>query len=73
MKTKTLFLAAAMAVCAMGAPVQASSFFGGLLVGVNWQPPKCDAPDVLREVKDKNGKLVWRCVKPVAQEIALNR
>lgn len=66
-KTMSLLAATIIAVSAIGAPVHAASFFNGLLGGTNWQPPKCNAPEVLREVKDKNGKILWRCVKPEAQ------
>ena len=66
-KTMTLLAATIIAVSALGAPVQAASFFNGLLGGTNWQPPKCNAPEVLREVKDAHGKILWRCVKPEAK------
>ncbi|MEQ1865475.1 MAG: hypothetical protein ABL996_12610, partial [Micropepsaceae bacterium] len=61
-KTMTLLAATIIAASTIGAPVQAASFFNGLLGGTNWQPPKCNAPEVLREVKDAHGKILWRCV-----------
>ena len=66
-KTMTLLAAAILAASAIGAPAHSASFFNGLLGGTNWQPPKCDAPEVLREVKDAHGKILWRCVKPEAK------
>ena len=67
-KTMSLLAAAILAVSAIGgAPVQAAPFLNGFLGGANWQPPKCNAPEVLREVKDRHGKILWRCVKPEPQ------
>jgi hypothetical protein len=63
-KSAILFASTAAIVLAFAVPAQSASFFNSLLGGSNWQPPKCTAPQVLRETKDKNGRIVWRCVKP---------
>ena len=47
------------------APVaQAESFFVTLLRGANWQAPKCKAPEVLTQVKDRAGNIRFLCQAP---------
>lgn len=45
-------------------PAQAESFFVTLLRGANWQAPKCKAPEVLTQVKDRAGNIRFLCQAP---------
>ncbi len=67
MVRKTVILAACAVVVALTATAQAENFFVGLLQSTNWQPPKCSAPEVLTQLKDKRGNIVFRCMKPAAR------
>lgn len=66
---KKIVIACTLAVSAAGfaASAQANTFLVGLLQGVNWQPPKCAAPEVLTQVKDRAGKIHFRCMKPASR------
>jgi hypothetical protein len=66
---KKIIIASVLAVSAAGfaASAQADSFLVGLLQGVNWQPPKCSAPEVLTQVKDRQGNIHFRCMKPASR------
>jgi hypothetical protein len=66
---KKIIIASVLAVSAAGfaASAQAESFLVGLLQGVNWQVPKCSAPEVLTQVKDRQGNIHFRCMKPASR------
>ena len=66
---KKFVIACALAVSAAGfaSSAQADSFMIGLLQGVNWQVPKCAAPEVLTQVKDRAGNIHFRCMKPASR------
>jgi hypothetical protein len=65
--TTTLLVAALIAAGVLTASAQAENFFVGLLRGSQWQPPKCTAPEVLTQVKDRSGKIMFRCMKPASR------
>lgn len=67
MVRKSVILAACVVASALVATAQAENFFVGLLQGTNWQPPKCSAPEVLTQLKDKRGNIVFRCKKPATR------
>ena len=66
---KKIVIASVLAVSAAGfaASAQADSFLIGLLQGVNWQVPKCSTPEVLTQVKDRQGNIHFRCMKPASR------
>ena len=66
---KKLMIASVLAVSAAGfaASAQADSFLIPLFQGVNWQPPKCSSPEVLTQVKDRQGNIHFRCMKPASR------
>lgn len=66
-KTTLLLAAAVTASLTFAAAAQAESFFVGLLRGSSWQLPKCTAPEVLTQFKDRSGNIVFRCVKPASR------
>jgi hypothetical protein len=66
-KTTTLLAAAAIAVATLATTAQAENFFVGLLRSASWQPPKCTAPEVLTQVKDRAGNIQFRCAKPAGR------
>ena len=66
-KTATLVAAAVITVWTLAASAQADNFFVGLLTGANWQPPKCTSPEVLTQLKDRHGNILFRCIKPTAK------
>jgi ABC-type sugar transport system substrate-binding protein len=62
----TVIAAAAAAALAFTAPARADGFPVGFILGSgpsDWLP-RCKAPEVLTEVKDRAGKLHWICTKP---------
>jgi len=63
---KKIMLASALLLSLAGATstAQADNFFVSLLQSVNWQPPKCKAPEVLTQLKDRAGNIYFRCMKP---------
>jgi|GEM_PF-2179824 len=63
---KTIMIASVVLLSLAGAAstAQADSFLVSLLQSVKWQPPKCTAPDVLTQVKDRAGNIHFRCMKP---------
>ncbi len=69
MRPQTILIGSAIfAALAFAAPAQADSFGVGFFLGSSgsgWLP-KCTAPEVLTELKDKAGKSQWRCVKPAS-------
>jgi hypothetical protein len=65
MITRALFIASTVGVAmALAAPAQADGFSVGSFMlgngGSSWVP-KCQAPQVLTEIKDANGRLRWVC------------
>jgi len=66
---RKIIIASVLVVSAAGfaASAQAESFLVGLLQGVNWQVPKCAAPEVLTQVKDRAGNIQFRCIKPASR------
>ena len=68
MQKTTIFIAAAVAgTLTFAATAQAENFFVGLLRSSSWQLPKCTAPEVLTQFKDRQGNIVFRCVKPTSR------
>jgi len=69
MRLQTLFIASTIcAGLALAVPAQAGGFDVGFFLGnggTNWLP-KCVAPEVLTEIKDRAGKSQWRCTKPAS-------
>ena len=67
MISRALLMAAAFgAALTLAAPARADGFNVGFFLGAgpsNWLP-KCNAPELLTEVKDRAGKLHWICAKP---------
>jgi hypothetical protein len=66
---RKFIIASVIAVSAAGfaASAQADSFLVGLLQGVSWQVPKCSNPEVLTQVKDRQGNIHFRCMKPASR------
>lgn len=66
---KKFIIASVLAGSAAGfaASAQADSFLIGLLQGVSWQVPKCSTPEVLTQVKDRQGNIHFRCMKPASR------
>ena len=64
MKKTTLACALLLALSVVAVPAQADNFLVSLLASAKWQPPKCTAPEVLTQVKDKAGNIHFRCMKP---------
>jgi hypothetical protein len=69
MRPQTILIGSAIcAALAFAAPAQAGGFDIGFFLGnggTSWLP-KCTAPEVLTELKDRAGKSQWRCMKPAA-------
>ncbi|MFN8948937.1 MAG: hypothetical protein ACK5YG_14665 [Alphaproteobacteria bacterium] len=63
---KKIMIASAVLLSFAGATstAQAENFLVSLLQSVTWQPPKCTAPEVLTQVKDRAGNIHFRCMKP---------
>lgn len=63
---KKIMIATAVLLSLAGAAstAQADNFLVSLLQSVKWQPPKCTAPEVLTQVKDRAGNIHFRCMKP---------
>lgn len=67
MKKTMTALAIATSLVTLAATAQANNFLVGLLHSATWQPPKCSAPEVLTQLRDRNGNITFRCVKPAAR------
>lgn len=63
---KKIVIASAVLLSFAGAAstAQADNFLVSLLQSVKWQPPKCAAPAVLTQVKDRAGNIHFRCLTP---------
>ena len=70
MRPQTILISLAIgAALLVSAPAQADGFNIGSFMfgnGGNAWLPKCTAPERLAELKDRNGKSTWRCVKPAS-------
>lgn len=54
----------ALSASVLAPAAQAENFFVTLLRGANWQAPKCKAPEVLVQVKDRSGNIRFVCQAP---------
>lgn len=64
MKKIVIASAILLSLAGVSSTAQADNFLVSLLQSVKWQPPKCTAPEVLTQVKDKAGNIHFRCMKP---------
>ena len=59
-----ILTAAAVSLSLLSGSARADNFFIALLQSANWQVPKCKAPEVLTEVKDRAGNIHFVCKTP---------
>ena len=67
MKKTLTVLAIAASLVTVAATAQADNFLVGLLQSAMWQPPKCSAPEVLTQLRDRRGNITFRCQKPASR------
>ena len=66
-KFPSVFAVLVAAAVALSAQAQAESLVVGLFSVTKWQVPKCVAPEVLTQLKDRQGNIVFRCMKPASR------
>jgi hypothetical protein len=64
MKNVMIVSAFAISLAGLASTAKADNFLVSLLQSVRWQPPKCTAPEVLTQVKDRAGNIHFVCRKP---------